>query len=363
MANVGILTMNLRENMGGILQAYALYKEVEQLGHTPILFRLSRDESPLKRMLRKVMERNPFAGIYDHNHIHQRFLNCQPMCDFVDRAFSRKTKIVSSEKDFITTGNALDAIIVGSDQVWRYAYVGNKIEKYFLKGIDNSTKKIAYAASFGISEWEGHNDAQNKELEDLLQQFDYVSVREQSGIAILENTFHYTKGSVCLDPTLLHPASFYDELIETYSKSNETPLPRSKYILAYVLDLSSEKMRSIEGYAQKQGMEVVFASIPTHKQSLSPASWLAHMRSADMVITDSFHGTVFSSIYHRPCICLGNSKRGAERFWNLFKILQITPIETNDMGENGILLRPPYFLQTEVFDQSLYFLQVGVYTL
>lgn len=327
MANVGILTMNLGENMGGILQAYALYKEIENLGHTPILFRINKDTSVLKSLLRRVLVHNPLPCIYDYNGIRRRFINARPMRNFVDRAFICQTKVISSEDEFIAVGNSLDAIIVGSDQVWRYAYVGDRIEKYFLKGIGDLTRKIAYAASFGVSEWECQNEKLNKELEELLKKFDYVSVREQSGLDILQNTFHYSSGSVSLDPTLLHAASFYDELISTYS-SEEDMLPDRdvKYIFAYVLDLTIEKEKTIKEYAKQQGLEVVFSSIPTHQKSLSPVSWLAYLRSSEMVITDSFHGTVFSFIYRCPCICLQNDIRGNDRFSSLFRVLGIETV-------------------------------------
>lgn len=337
MAKVGILTMRLGENIGGIMQAYALYSLVEEMGHIPYLIILSQDKSKAKGYLRKIFQKNPFYKIYDVKKLGKRYHNSKALISFVDKAFVNRTKEIWTQSEFERIGAQFDAIIVGSDQVWRYAYVGDRIGRYFLKGIKHPTKKIAYAASFGISEWECHDNRLNKELEDLLQQFDCVSVREHSGLDILRDTFHYNKGHVCLDPTLLHPVLFYDNLIKSFGGESNIYLPNSKYLFAYILDLTAERVRIINEYASSKGLKVVFSSIPTHTKSLSPVEWLAGIRGAEVVVTDSFHGTVFSFIYQRPCICLQNKDRGNDRFATIIADLKIRVVVNNVLLKGNLL--------------------------
>lgn len=317
MARIGILTMQLKENIGGILQAYALYSLVEQMGHTPYLFRLSVDDSKLKGIVRSLFQKNPFYKILDVKKLGNRFQNSRSLRDFVDKAFPNKTKEVISQEDFEIIGNQFDAIIVGSDQVWRYAYTRDDIEKYFLKGIDDHVTKIAYAASFGVSEWESQDNMLNERLSQLLSDFDFVSVREQSGLHILESTFGYSEGVVCLDPTLLHDSLFYSDII-VQDICNSKQSIRNDYLFAYILDLSEEKIEWINDYAKKRSLVPIFASIPAHLNSLAPFEWIQFIRGAKYILTDSFHGAVFSILFKKPFTATLNMSRGSTRFENLF---------------------------------------------
>jgi hypothetical protein len=113
-----------------------------------------------------------------------------------------------------------DAIIVGSDQVWRKAYINDKYYKsYFLDFVDGTkTKKIAYAASFGKDYWEGKEDIDD--ISKLLSDFTAVSTREKSGLAICKNSFGFNDAKHVLDPTMLMDKEFYiNEIISKYDTS------------------------------------------------------------------------------------------------------------------------------------------------
>src|SRR5690606_38187267 len=140
---------------------------------------------------------------------------------------------------FIKSTEGFDAIIVGSDQVWRYKYVGKNFRYYFLDFITKPTKKISYAASFGIDNWEGPNDTVPL-ISRLLADFQAISVREDSGVVICKETFGVDDTRHVLDPTFLPEIEFYDNIIDVEGISKTIQL------FSYVLDKGKHINQTLE---------------------------------------------------------------------------------------------------------------------
>lgn len=326
---IGILTLPLHTNYGGILQAYALQTVLERMGHevvvfdTPKVHHLSFWKMPLvypKRMLQKyVLGKN--LRIFSEQYYNRTYpIVSQYTQSFIDKYIHRL-----EIKDFsILRNKGFDAFVVGSDQIWRPMYYPH-IENAFLCFAKNwNIKRIAYAVSFGTDQWE-YTKIQTSRCADLVQKFNAVSVREDSGV----NLCHRYLGIVAqhvLDPTMLLTKDDYVYLVElaktTQSKGT---------LLCYILDESEESRKLILEVAKERKL-IPFRvnSYYENKQAscserIQPPveTWLRGFMDAELIITDSFHACVFSILFGKPFIVIQNKKRGEARINSLLKILDL----------------------------------------
>src|SRR5690606_23817598 len=218
--------------------------------------------------------------------------------------------------------NNFNAVIVGSDQTWRPKYSPD-IYNFYLDFLeDNPTiKKLAYASSFGTSEWE-YTEEQTQRVSELAKQFHAISVREAAGVDLCREKLG-VEAVHLFDPTLLLTAEDYSELINQ-PKAN-------KELFTYVLDESKEKQDFIQSIGKHLHLKQhtnqakkfdVDVKRPLEELIMPPLEgWLQGFSDAGFVITDSFHGTVFSIINKKPFIALVNAERGASRFESILSKL------------------------------------------
>jgi hypothetical protein len=188
---------------------------------------------------------------------------------------------------------------------------------------DTKTKKIAYAASFGKDNWT--EKTLIEEVKELLSDFDAVSVREDTGVTICKDVFNYNEASHVVDPTLLVEPAYYNKFLNNYS-------PNGAGIFTYVLDNNEFRDIIISKISKNLGMPVHKINVDKDFDKLSKIKnyklpsmeeWLKGFKEADFVITDSFHGTIFSIIFNKPFITVVNEKRGATRFTSFLKLLNL----------------------------------------
>lgn len=214
--------------------------------------------------------------------------------------------------------SGIEAIVVGSDQVWRGRYVRsmNSLPFFFLDFATDAVRcsSIAYAASFGTDTWEG-NEQETEVCRKLLQDFKAVSVRESSGVDVCRSVFDRAALHVA-DPTLLLQSSDYQALIDDEKgKSPDTP-----FISTYLLDSHSEASSAIARILNLPIQPLKDNPQAPHRRDRFPlrvGQWLRLIRDAEYFITDSFHGCVFAIIFNKPFVCLGNESRGSARFDSL----------------------------------------------
>lgn len=201
-----------------------------------------------------------------------------------------------------------DAIIVGSDVVWSQYPLWISRTKFLDFDAKRPFRRIAYAASFGRDYIPEENV---RFLCKYLARFDAISVRERSSVAML-NRIGIQNVSYCLDPTLLLTEREWERLEE---KPDE--VGAEKYIFTYLLGRSARQRKEITAFAEKAGLKIVtiphangyfveadeaYGDIRLHDSSIGNWLWLIH--HAEYVITDSFHGTVFSTIYQNRFVVL-----------------------------------------------------------
>lgn len=319
---IGVVTLPLHANYGGILQAYALQRVLQDMGHDVVLLD-SYPQFPrmkpfplqqlayLKRILRKIASPRADISIFYEREQIARF----PKKEHVRQFYREHVLHVPFSVGVQLHSADFDALIVGSDQVWRSIYDGaNLYDRYLSFANDwQNIKRIAYAASFGTDEWE-YTEEQTAECHRLAKLFDAISVREESGISLCCEHLGVDATWV-LDPTMLVDSRHYMEHIEKAT----TNYP-SSMCFGYILDASEEKESIFQHIAKSKGYNMVaFRNVDDPDNSDAPTveSWLKAFHDAEFVFTDSFHGCVFSILFNRPFVVYGNAERGMARFHSL----------------------------------------------
>ncbi len=339
---IGILTLPLHTNYGGILQAYALQTVLERMGHEVVVFDKIMPEPSLplwkcpfvysKRLVNKLLGRKDNIVFFE-----QYVSKIKPIIQQNTNKFIKIYIHRVSFKTFakIPDADTFNAIIVGSDQVWRPIYFGeDHVDDAFLAFARGwNIKRIAYAASFGVDKWE-YSPLQTETCKSLLHNFDAISVREESGVKLCRDFFE-CKAQLVLDPTMLLDKSDYVKIIKT---SNA---PKSKgNLLVYILDETPDKTALIKNIADKYNLKPFRVGSNTEKihaplnERIQPPveEWLRGFYDAEFVITDSFHACVFAILFEKQFVVIGNKKRGMSRFISL---LSLFGLENRLIAENS----------------------------
>lgn len=314
---VGVLTLPLHTNYGGILQAFALQTILNQFGLDAEIISVKdwRPNGKKSFFLKSIV-----IEVYFFLKSIRKPQKDAKLRMFVDkhvclRKYDRFYDI--KEKDF-------DAIIVGSDQIWRKLFIP-KYENVFLdftKGWKN-IKRISYAASFGTGQLEC-DEGVLKACVPLLKLFNAVSVRESSGVELCINKFG-VNAMETLDPTMLFSCNRYMTLFQ-FSID-----PSKKYVLCNVLD-ESEKAIPLAKALSEEKMRELRIFLPEKSKDALPSigNWIKNIAEASFVITDSFHVTVFSILFRRPFIVIKNDLAGNTRIESLLAKLNLMDHQLTD---------------------------------
>ena len=326
---IGILTHPLRNNYGGILQAYALNVVLKHMGHETIMINRVIDRSNfIIRLIRFVLKSLHHPRYYVKNRIDKQ-INIRP---FVENKFNI-TDILDTPKKIksICDKYDLEAVIVGSDQVWRADYAMSFSYNYFLDFVPNDIKKISYASSFGVSGWQ-YNEKQTEVIKFLLNRFNAISVREDEGVEMLTDIG--IKAEHLLDPTLLLSSIDYDKIASPRTEKDE-------YIFVYWLGEQNVMNKIIDEY-NTQGKKIIKVNLRDNVEQISIEDWISYIKYANLVITDSFHGCVFSIIYNKKFYIFSNDSGGNRRLNSFFKQLDILDKTENpffDIDYNKVNIR------------------------
>lgn len=308
MKKIAIITLQPHTNYGGILQAYALQTVLEKRGFGAEVI-IPNDVEPLLPWF-KGMDTKDIKTVKQHT---DRFIS-----QYLHTRFVPFNGI--SSKDYA-------AYVVGSDQIWRYLIVDIMIgdfEDVFLKFTEGwDVRRIAYAPSFGLDTWEAPAEMIPR-ISALLAQFDAVSVRESSGVDLCRNLLGRRDAVNVMDPTLLLERADYEAIID-----NCETKPVAGDAACYILNRDEEKEELVQAVCRTRKLTAfdlqskVENAAATVEERIQPSleQWLRSFRDSRMVITDSFHATVFSIQFHRPFIVTGNAGRGLARLESILKAL------------------------------------------
>lgn len=327
---IGILTQPLQANYGGILQNYALQQVLKQMGHD--VWTIDYGKFTWINWLDNAWRVLAHKMLGHKAH----FATTPPEKEKIEAPLRRFAEnniqlTIPRSKRFnkkIIRKYGFRALIVGSDQVWRPMY-NYYIEDSFLSFVSRmKIKRVAYAVSFGTDKWE-FTQQQTEHCAVLAKMFDGISVRERSGI-ILCNKHLGVNATQVLDPTLLMRYQDYIKLCSHISK-------RNPFIFAYVLDKNEEKRKSIVDFAEHRGLPYfIKGADKTVSDDDTIELWLSYFRDAAFVVTDSFHGTVFSIIFNKDFYVFGNEKRGNSRFDSLLETFNLKDRMVNNFLPENI---------------------------
>lgn len=284
MKTVLISTLHFYNNFGSVLQAYALKRTLEKLGH-------SADILPYRPHL-------PEYTYFQDPKLQQAYTEkCAKFADF-------RRRFLEMEQDTNRIGElwkGYEAYIVGSDIVWGREFSGLD-SAYFLKFAPESGRRIAYATSVILTE-DGRTE-DDALFAERLPGFNAVSVRETSSVSAVQQ-FTNKKVTAVLDPTLLLTREEYAPL-EIEGKG----VAGGPYLLSYFLTHNPAVVDYTNLLAKKLGLRIIhyFADYPGRIfpqdaecfAFAGPREFLSLVKNAACVFTNSFHGTCFAMIYRKP---------------------------------------------------------------
>lgn len=325
---IGIITLPLHYNYGGILQAYALQTIIERMGHSATIVekewvKYNLNVSTIFRLFKRYIKKYIFrksVQIFAEKDFSQKLpIIAQNIIPFIKNNIKLvKIRSYSSLKE-----KSYDGYVVGSDQVWRPSY-NKDIDSAFLSFTKEwNVIRLSYAASFGTSTW-NYTHYQTYKFRKLLSLFSGIGVRENDAILLCKNYF-LKEAVLTLDPTLLLNKDDYTKLIdsEPYSETN--------FLLNYILDNNCQIKELISIISKKKRLKSIKVNSNAENSNVmiedriqpSVESWLKAFRDTNMIITDSFHACVFAIIFNKPFVAIVNRSRGASRFESLLGQLDL----------------------------------------
>lgn len=335
---IGLLNLPFDNNYGGNLQRFALIKVLKANGYDVKHINLrSKYALPWykvpysysKRFLLKCIKDRQIFILQEREKNKSKIKDESNAVSFYQK-YIPHTDVTYSIKGIqaIVNRYRFDVVIVGSDQVWRKSMTASiGYENFFLKFVGDDILKIAYSVSLGSS----HCDYTCKEIrkiKKLYSRFAAVSVREKSALDIFSNNgWTSPKAEWTLDPTLLLSKADYNNLIKDANTENVT---REK-IFCYVLDINDKIKRELCSY----DLDYIINDLNS-SDKVSIEQWLNNIKQSKIVVTDSYHGVVFSIIFNKPFRFMGNVRRGNDRIESLFLMLGIDGNNTLDCDWNKI---------------------------
>lgn len=351
---IGILTQPLHNNYGGLLQAYALQTVLEEMGHTVLILNRPMPQASkpfinnfyqtLVRFVKNVVKyilRRPLTTVLHDLLPSQRVVTNRFIELFISKYHHKSPDLYTTEElAGYAKSQGIEAFVVGSDQCWRPQY-SPCLTNYFLDFTEGwDVKRISYAASFGVDNWE-FNSEETRVCASYVKKFNAVSVREESAVELCKKYLGIM--AVCLlDPTMLLDADDYNKLLVDYNYNIfniafECCLPNTMHVsgnklFCYILNKNAQNQKFINVVAEANELipvecmpkdfraQEVFEKCPDCCTYPPVELWIKSFIDAKMVITDSFHGTVFSIIYNKPFWVLGNESRGMARFHSLLRM-------------------------------------------
>lgn len=332
---IGILTQPLQPNYGALLQNYALQQVLIHEGHdvetidwkVPTTMRVKI--ALFRRYVFSMLFPKYFQYLYLPSKKEEQMIRMN-INSFVDTNI-KHTNTIYSKNGFYKQGimGKYDAYIVGSDQCWRPCYNPFLLSMFLDFEKRTEVKRLAYAASFGTGHWE-YTPKMTKKCATLAQMFDFISVREDSGVKLCHDYLGVDAFHV-LDPTMLLSKEDYINLIKHEPAS-------AGRLLNYILDPNPLKSAFIQRIAEATSLKS-FQILPKYygetrtKEDIKKhiedciypgvTTWLRAFMDSEMTIVDSFHGMVFSIIFNKPFWVIGNEQRGMSRFTSLLKVFQL----------------------------------------
>lgn len=320
MKKIGIVGA-VNHNYGSILQTFALQKAVQNLGYYTEIIRYCEPLRTKFRRLRnfdyaisrlKIVQRKLMMTLVYRKHNHNLSMRSASFRSFIDSRLNFSI-LCNSHSELKKIVSNYDIFLLGSDQLWRPE---NLLMDYFtLNFVPDQIRKVAYAQSFGVNKIP---KKMQPNYSAFLSRFSYLSCREKLGVELIKQLTNRDAKWVC-DPTLLLSAENWVQYMSSDVKYDE------KYVFCYFIgDNPNQRKLSME-FARQKGCKVValihidefilsdekYADYTPY--NIGPSQFLYLINKAEYVMTDSFHGTVFSLLFHKEFFTFNRFKNGIKK--------------------------------------------------
>lgn len=325
MGKVGLSVCYDTKNFGSQLQVLATIKKIEELGYETEIIRYKKKITPafivqqVPRLFNSYFITNKIKAIRKnrkikkHPDIYALVKTRNARFDrFVKEHFTNLSKLYAGWENLIEGAKKnYDAFLCGSDQLW----LPSNLESHFytLEFAPDNKPKIAYATSFGVSQIPNR---QKKATAKYLNRFQHLSTRELAGQKIIQELTGKEASVVC-DPTLLFDAKGWAQMLP------ERRVVEEPYVFCYFLGTNEEHRKAADEFKRKTGLKLVTCPyldnfVETDQQfgdiqmfDMDAADFVNLIRHAEYVLTDSFHGSVFSILHHKKFMTFNRFTAGA----------------------------------------------------
>ena len=317
---IGIITWHYYINYGSGLQAFALQETLSRLGYDVSIINYRKFESQKSVWWKSIIKT---LLRYTAAHFSKRIYNsCVNNTRRYQKKYLKETAPFRNPKEISTIGKDYFCLVYGSDQIW----APNVYTPFYLGAyVPKETRKISYAASIGLNDIP--DDLVDKYTEHL-SSYSSIAVRETEGQELL-NKRCGIKSEVVLDPTLMVDANTY--------RSMQKPVKgiKGRYVFCYFLNKEHKYREKVEEYAKKHNLQIIGCSDKqadaewfNRLTNIGADQFLWLINNAETIFTDSYHGSIFSLLFHKNLwtfirfnennpICQNSRIRQLQEYFNL----------------------------------------------
>lgn len=356
MRKIAILTLYYENfNYGGVLQAYALQKVIENMGFDTKQISYAMESGIEGWNSVKWKMRKKIARIYHYIRYGTWMEKFEQRREKIS-IFSHKiphTKVVTVS-DIGNLSNDFDCFVCGSDQIWNP--IGWQ-PTFFLDFLLEGKPHFSYAASVARDRL---TKQQLEYMRKYLIKFDAISVREDNTTDILNENYKDLNVYTMPDPVILLSRKQWEAIVKTF------PI-KEKYIFAYFLGNDTTNREKAIRYAERHKLKIIFVSYinkddyiweTNNKDSLAHVmgieDFVSGIANAELVLTDSFHGAVFSSIFNIPFYVMSRFKKNDQLSMNSRLVTLLTDLGIPNRNCDDIEKNENYKWKKEEIDSINY---------
>ncbi|MGN0351040.1 MAG: polysaccharide pyruvyl transferase family protein [Roseburia sp.] len=324
MKDVGILTYHTGYNYGASLQAYALQTTIRKMGYgcEIINFETERFVASREMFSRKPTRLKEWIKIITRIPYYFSLKQRQRLFDDYTNSCLDISPLYRTEEEVINHATEYKCICCGSDQIWNVSQDDAPAANYlFFLNFPKHQRRISYAASFG--KWVEQAPDYEGQFLPWLKQFDFISVRETSGVEYVKSLG--LNCQLCLDPTILLDKEDYEEICADR-------LVKGKYVLLFSWACTDNVVKAAKKVGEELGLPIINIVPPPRamfkgikrKLDIGPREFLSMIKNAEFVVTNSFHGTAFATTFERPYVSIVTDGKPDLRMKSLLEQLDLS---------------------------------------
>ena len=345
---IDIVTLHRAQNYGSVLQAFALQKQIEKLGHQAYILDYYPERYTNKGLLKRLKNKssrfhNPLVLLIAKLLIYPSYLKKGIQFNkFMHYLNLEKPSFATNEEGMGRFTDA-DAYCAGSDQIWNSHWNEGVEKALFLDFVPKGKLCFSYAASIGLSNIPA-NEIDETKL--LLDKFEFLSLREDKGVKLVKELGR-TDAVQCLDPTLLMSKEEWSLYADDSYKGKE-------YVLTYNLHHDPEIDKCAKAIASKYHLQIRNISYNWHDivrhghldWCPTVEGFLGLIKNAKYVVADSFHATAFSIIFEKPFVVI-TPKVASSRISSLLKMLELDDYNINKFTSLKVIEQPIDYIRVK----------------